>query len=144
MYQKTCSICGKTFECVNSRYHLCSDECRLKRRKINSVKKYAEFKEKIKNDPIFHENYKQICRINAIKRRKPRTCEYCGKRVKIMKNRFHESCIVMDALKDMAEGNLLTKMQRNRLYYRGYSQADLDEMFPDYLHGNMKDYVFAD
>lgn len=46
MIKKQCIVCGKEIEVVNSRYCLCSDECRKKRT--------YELNKKYMSDPVLH------------------------------------------------------------------------------------------
>lgn len=109
IYTKHCVVCGKAFETVNSRYILCSDACR-KTRKEEQIKKSHQ---KNYNREIIRYYY----RINA----KPVICKICGKPVKRIQgtknqcgSRFHEKCIIADAITAILEGNNSTDTRVTR------------------------------
>lgn len=99
---KTCRICGKEFEANNPRYCTCSTECSIKNRSIVQ-KKYL----------LTHPNYNQESRDRQREKHRQRfvPCRICGENVPSVYNgkrytrkRYHEQCVVKEALKAIAEG----------------------------------------
>ena len=94
MYKKQCAVCGKEFEAINSRYILCSDECRKKR-----IDEYNK---------VYYSDYDGRKRKRA---EKIVICKLCGMAVegvmrgeRMGRQHYHEECVVKDALQAISEG----------------------------------------
>ena len=90
---KKCIVCGKEIEVVNSRYCLCSDECRKKRA--------YELNKKYMSDPVIHERHR-LQSIESYRRRaKIIPCKICGNPVppsssggRLSRKHYHEECVI--------------------------------------------------
>ena len=129
---KKCIVCGKEFEVVNSRYCLCSDECRKKRR--------AELEMKYLSDPVIVERRRIQSRERSRKNAKIILCKICGKPVppsdtggRLSHKYYHEECVVKEALQAIAEGGTSSKFTGDSRIFRaynvfGYSVSELKEL----------------
>ena len=132
MIKKQCIVCGKEFEVVNSRYCLCSDECRKKRR--------AELEMKYSSDPVIVERRRIQSRERSRKNAKIILCKICGKPVppsdtggRLSHKYYHEECVVKEALQAIAEGGTSSKFTGDSRIFRaynvfGYSVGELKEL----------------
>lgn len=98
MYKKQCVVCGREFNSVNSAYKICSDECR-KIRNAEYCKKYSVIRGK-----TYQSKYRQ-------KHAKIVLCKICGEpvagvkgAVNIGRPRYHEECVIKDAIQAILDG----------------------------------------
>ena len=113
-------VCGKEFEVVNSRYCLCSDECKKKRR--------AELNRKYMSDPVLHERHR-LQSIESYRRRaKIIPCKICGEPVpasdsggRMSRKHYHEECVVREALQAISEGGKSTKGTGDKRIFRAHN-----------------------
>ena len=120
MIKKQCIVCGKEIEVVNSRYCLCSDECRKKRR--------AELEMKYSSDPVIVERRRIQSRERSRKNAKIILCKICGKPVppsdtggRLSHKYYHEECVVKEALQAIAEGGKSTKGTGDKRIFRAHN-----------------------
>lgn len=120
MIKKQCIVCGKEIEVVNSRYCLCSDECRKKRA--------YELNKKYMSDPVLHERHR-LQSIESYRRRaKIIPCKICGEPVpasysggRMSRKHYHEECVVKEALQAIAEGGKSTKGTGDKRIFRAHN-----------------------
>lgn len=117
---KKCIVCGKEIEVVNSRYCLCSDECRKKRR--------VELEMKYSSDPVIVERRRIQSRERSRKNAKIILCKICGKPVppsssggRLSHKYYHEECVVKEALQAIAEGGKSTKGTGDKRIFRAHN-----------------------
>lgn len=116
-----CKICGAEFDAAQRNHTICSDACR----KINQ-KQYAQeyacanYEQKRRRErKHYYKNHNVKCRLCG----KPTPAERSGYR-----KRYHEECIVKDAIDAILNGQKLHANQLNRLYARGYTVTEIREM----------------
>ena len=120
MIKKQCIVCGKEIEVVNSRYCLCSDECRKKRA--------YELNKKYMSDPVIHERHR-LQSIESYRRRaKIIPCKICGKPVppsdsggRLSRKHYHEECVIKEALQAIAEGGTSSKFTGDSRIFRAHN-----------------------
>ena len=120
MIKKQCIVCGKEIEVVNSRYCLCSDECRKKRA--------YELNKKYMSDPVLHERHR-LQSIESYRRRaKIIPCKICGKPVppsdtggRLSHKHYHEECVIKEALQAIAEGGTSSKFTGDSRIFRAHN-----------------------
>ena len=120
MIKKQCIVCGKEFEVVNSRYCLCSDECRKKRT--------YELNKKYMSDPALHERHR-LQSIESYRRRaKIIPCKICGEPVpasdsggRMSRKHYHEECVIKEALQAISEGGKSTKGTGDKRIFRAHN-----------------------
>lgn len=132
MIKKQCIVCGKEFEVINSRYCLCSDECRKKRT--------YELNKKYMSDPVLHERKLNQDRVRRRINAKIITCKICGEPVppsdtggRLSRKHYHEECVIKEALQAIAEGGTSSKFTGDSRIFRaynvfGYSVGELKEL----------------
>lgn len=125
---KNCRICGKAFEANNPRYCTCSPACSIKNNAIMQKKNYLAHRDEYnqKTRASHQESYRQ--------RFVP--CRICGENVpsayngeRYTRKRYHEECVVKEALKAIEEG----KGRKDKAIMRawntyGYTVKELREM----------------
>ena len=117
---KKCIVCGKEIEVVNSRYCLCSDECRKKRA--------YELNKKYMSDPVIHERHR-LQSIESYRRRaKIIPCKICGNPVppsssggRLSRKHYHEECVIKEALQAIAEGGTSSKFTGDSRIFRAHN-----------------------
>ena len=120
MIKKQCIVCGKEIEVANSRYCLCSDECRKKRA--------YELNKKYMSDPVIHERHR-LQSIESYRRRaKIIPCKICGEPVpasdsggRMSRKHYHEECVIKEALQAIAEGGKSTKGTGDKRIFRAHN-----------------------
>ena len=120
MIKKQCIVCGKEIEVANSRYCLCSDECRKKRA--------YELNKKYMSDPVIHERHR-LQSIESYRRRaKIIPCKICGEPVppsdsggRLSRKHYHEECVIKEALQAIAEGGKSTKGTGDKRIFRAHN-----------------------
>ena len=117
---KKCIVCGKEFEVVNSRYCLCSDECRKKRA--------YELNKKYMSDPVIHERHRLQSMESYRRRAKIIQCKICGKPVppsdisgRMSRKHYHEECVIKEALQAISEGGKSTKGTGDKRIFRAHN-----------------------
>ena len=129
-YKKKCAVCGKEFEVVNSRYSLCSDECRKKKKRENSKQYNIDYREKLRDQ------VREYQRRNA----KVIMCKICGKPVdaelggnnRVIRKHYHEECVIKEAIQAISNGAKCDDSQikrANNCY--GYTVKELKELMED-------------
>ena len=117
---KQCIICGKEIEIINSRYCLCSDECRKARAKIQNDKHNANQK---------YVKKKQITKPKIV------LCKICGKPVepsffdgRMYRKYHHDECVLSEALQAVSEGcDFKDKRVKKAYNLLGYTLKELRE-----------------
>lgn len=140
MYKVKCVVCGREFDSVNSRYNLCSAECRAER-KHTYIERYAQKRADRRTSSIIR--YRQT---------HSRCCMFCGKPMKYPEDpdmrvspmKSHEKCLIIESLKIIDSGRRLEDKERNRLYSRGWTARDVKELLPDYRAGKIDEHWFID
>ena len=120
MIKKQCIVCGKEIEVANSRYCLCSDECRKKRA--------YELNKKYMSDPVIHERHR-LQSIESYRRRaKIIPCKICGEPVppsdsggRLSRKHYHEECVIKEALQAIAEGGTSSKFTGDSRIFRAHN-----------------------
>lgn len=125
---KNCRICGKEFETPNSNYCTCSPACSIKNAKALNKKWRANNADRTK-------------KYNANRTRKYKKpiilCGICGEEVPQIcsergysRKRYHEKCVVNEALKAIAEGKQHNDKRIVRAWNTfGYSMKELKEIY---------------
>ena len=120
MIKKQCIVCGKEIEVVNSRYCLCSDECR-KKRTYEHNKKYM-------SDPVIHERHRLQSMKSYRRRAKIIPCKICGEPVpasdsggRMSRKHYHEECVIKEALQAISEGGKSTKGTGDKRIFRAHN-----------------------
>ena len=120
MIKKQCIVCGKEIEVANSRYCLCSDECRKKRT--------YELNKKYMSDPVIHERHRLQSMKSYRRRAKIIPCKICGNPVppsssggRLSHKYYHEECVVKEALQAIAEGGKSTKGTGDKRIFRAHN-----------------------
>ena len=120
MIKKQCIVCGKEIEVVNSRYCLCSDECRKKRT--------YELNKKYMSDPVIHERHRLQSVKSYRRRAKIIPCKICGEPVpasdsggRMSRKHYHEECVVREALQAISEGGKSTKGTGDKRIFRAHN-----------------------
>ena len=120
MIKKQCIVCGKEIEVVNSRYCLCSDECRKKRT--------YELNKKYMSDPVIHERHRLQSMKSYRRRAKIIPCKICGEPVpasdsggRMSRKHYHEECVIKEALQAIAEGGKSTKGTGDKRIFRAHN-----------------------
>ena len=120
MIKKQCIVCGKEIEVVNSRYCLCSDECRKKRA--------YELNKKYMSDPVIHERHRLQSMKSYRRRAKIIPCKICGEPVpasdsggRMSRKHYHEECVIKEALQAIAEGGTSSKFTGDSRIFRAHN-----------------------
>lgn len=120
MIKKQCIVCGKEIEVVNSRYCLCSDECRKKRT--------YELNKKYMSDPVLHERKLNQDRVRRRINAKIITCKICGEPVppsdtggRLSRKHYHEECVIKEALQAIGEGGTSSKFTGDSRIFRAHN-----------------------
>ena len=139
MIKKQCIVCGKEIEVVNSRYCLCSEECKKKRR--------AELHKKYMSDPDLYERHRIQTRERFRKNAKIIPCKICGEPVaatecggRLSRKHYHEECVIKEALQAISEGGKSTKSTGDKRIFRahnvlGMSVGELKELLREDNNG---------
>lgn len=133
MIIQKCKVCGKEFETVNSRYTLCSDECRKEnhRRIQKDRRQNKELKEK----------HRISQRNKRWKKAKVVPCQICGENVPPMftdnrmhRKHYHEKCIVREAVKAVKRGERFDGTSKMLVLARnqGINKADILEIMREH------------
>ena len=124
---KNCRICGAEFETNNPRCCTCSPTCSMKNRSIVAKKRYYANPE-IKQQSNVRQREKS--------RQRSVPCRICGENVPSVftgvqygRKRYHEECVVKEALKALSDG----KKSHDKVVWRarntyGYTIKDLKEL----------------
>lgn len=114
MYDKVCTVCGKPFQAVNSRYCICSPECRKKRdreiKKRDAKGRYEANKNYLKK--YYREHYVPVTK----------KCECCGADLPDGRQSFCLRCLVYNFMN--GEG-VVRRKAYSRLALRGYTKSDI-------------------
>ena len=108
MYDKICKVCGNSFQAVNSRYTICSDECRKKHNREQNRERNALYYKsaigKYKHKKYNKEHYAYV----------NKHCAKCGDPLTDGRQSYCLDCLLRDYLYNN------TATTRQRLYNRGY------------------------
>lgn len=128
---KNCRICGKVFEANNPRYCTCSTACSIKNNSIMQKKYYL----------AHHDEYNQGSRDRQREKHRQRfvPCRICKENVepafngeRYTRKRYHEDCVVKEALKAVAEGKGKKDKAVKRAWNTyGYTVRELKEMLKE-------------
>lgn len=125
---KTCRICGKVFEANNPRFCTCSPACSKKNNVIMQKKNYLAHRSEY--------NQKRRASQQESYRQRFVPCLICGKNIeptfngeRYTRKRYHEACVVKEALKAIKEG----KGRKDKAIMRAwntyaYTDKELREM----------------
>lgn len=128
MFIKTCKICGKDFESVNSRYCICSKECREIYTKTNTQKYCESHKvEMRKQRDLYRRSHSNV------------KCRICGEKIKRENligvnnstSRHHPECKLNDLLIRFESSHKLDKFYAKRMRNMGYSYAELNAILEE-------------
>jgi hypothetical protein len=106
--EKLCKICGKTFEAVNSNYSMCSPECRKENKK--------------RYDREYIKPHKRAYEPKML------NCKICGKPVNQSRKRYHEECVLQDAVNAYKNGDRYPSPRIVRAINQGYSTPEIREI----------------
>ena len=124
MIKKNCVVCGKEIEVVNSRYCLCSDECR-KARAREYQRSYMDI-----------ETHRKYMKEKRWRNPKIIPCKICGEPVpptfngknKMCRSHYHENCVLSEAIKAIQEGCKCNDKRIHRAWNTyGYTMSEIIE-----------------
>lgn len=131
---KICAVCGKEYEPYRGTYRkqlTCSEECRQAWRNRYAKKKYVDNRERI------------LAAQREMLRKKKNghvICKICGRpifrdwSVPANHGHMHDECIYDDIITTIRSGFKVSKLQKARLYSRGYTLGEFISEYEDELN----------